>query len=205
MRALMLHAERERAEAVRVLKYFPRRLKAAQTTGSFPRQSQHRPSPWAELLQPRSLEATGCARAHAELSHSVVSGPLATEALEETVVPRRPAQTIGSPFSHLFTPLFTPFYTFLQFFTPFLHLFTPLQTAPTCPQDAARHKAQAERAAAERAVQRAAAEREACRENIHRRPTLLASLECRVSELVNSDVCPRPMTGGRRRTGRVAG
>jgi hypothetical protein len=107
---------------------------------------------------------------------------------------------------HTFLHLFTPFYTFLQYiFTPFLHLFTPLQTAPTCPQDAARHKAQAERAAAERAVQRAAAEREACRENIHRRPTLLASLECRVSELVNSDACPRPTTGGRRRTGRVAG
>ena len=32
-------------------------------------------------------------------------------------------------------------------------------------------------------------------ENIHRYPMTLTSLECQVSELVNSDACPRPTTG----------
>jgi hypothetical protein len=32
-------------------------------------------------------------------------------------------------------------------------------------------------------------------ENIRRYPTSLTSLECRVSELVHSDTCPRPTTG----------
>ena len=33
-------------------------------------------------------------------------------------------------------------------------------------------------------------------ENIHRRRMSLASLECQVSALVNSDACPRPTTQG---------
>ena len=42
-------------------------------------------------------------------------------------------------------------------------------------------------------------------ENMHRHPMSITSLGCEVSELVNSDTCPRPTTGPREDGGRHLG